>query len=94
MNKKLKTISLDAMIDKHIGKIGTLKRDAFENELRLDLIGEAIKKAISCRIYRLLVPAQDCRKIHYTDKRFAWYGAPLPNAFSCSFARGFSASSP
>jgi len=45
MNKKLKTISLDAMIDKHIGKIGTLKRDAFENELRLDLIGEAIKKA-------------------------------------------------
>ena len=45
MNKKLKTISLDTMIDKHIGKIGTPKRDAFENELRLDLLGEAIKQA-------------------------------------------------
>ena len=45
MNKKLKTISLDTMIDKHIGKIGTPKRDSFENELRLDLLGEAIKQA-------------------------------------------------
>lgn len=37
--------SLEEITDKHIGKIGTPKRDAFENELRLDLIGEAIKKA-------------------------------------------------
>ena len=33
------------MIDKHIGKKGTTKHDAFEHELRLDLIGEAIKQA-------------------------------------------------
>ncbi|MBN1768216.1 MAG: helix-turn-helix transcriptional regulator [Prolixibacteraceae bacterium] len=33
------------MTDKYIGKIGTPKRDEFENELRLDLIGEAIKQA-------------------------------------------------
>ena len=33
------------MIDKHIGKQGTPNRDAFENELRLDLLGEAIKQA-------------------------------------------------
>jgi HTH-type transcriptional regulator / antitoxin HipB len=33
------------MIDKHIGKPGTPKRDAFEHELRLDLLGGAIKKA-------------------------------------------------
>ena len=41
----MKTYSLDEMLDKHIGKIGTPKREAFENELRLDLLGEAIKQA-------------------------------------------------
>jgi HTH-type transcriptional regulator/antitoxin HipB len=45
MANKFKTVSLDAMIDKHIGKKGTKKRDAFEYELRLELLGEAIKKA-------------------------------------------------
>lgn len=45
MDKKLKTVSLDVMIDKHIGKRGTPKRDAFENELKIDLLGYAIKKA-------------------------------------------------
>jgi HTH-type transcriptional regulator / antitoxin HipB len=44
-DKKMKMFSLDEITDKHIGIIGTPKRDAFENELRLDLIGEAIKKA-------------------------------------------------
>jgi DNA-binding XRE family transcriptional regulator len=43
--KAMKTYSLDEMIDKHIGKTGTPKREEFENELRLDLLGEAIKKA-------------------------------------------------
>lgn len=42
---KFKTVSLDTMIDKHIGKRGTEKREAFENELRLDLLGQAIKQA-------------------------------------------------
>lgn len=42
---KFKTVSLDTMIDKHIGKKGTKKRDAFENELRIDLLGQAIKEA-------------------------------------------------
>jgi HTH-type transcriptional regulator / antitoxin HipB len=41
----LKTYNLDELTDKYIGKVGTLKRDAFENELRLDLLGEAIKQA-------------------------------------------------
>jgi len=41
----MKTTSLDTLIDKHIGEIGTQKRDKFENELRLDIIGETIKKA-------------------------------------------------
>ncbi|MHC1774339.1 MAG: helix-turn-helix domain-containing protein [Lentimicrobium sp.] len=44
-DKPLKTVSLDEVIDKHIGKPGTPKREAFENELRLDLLGEAIKQA-------------------------------------------------
>jgi len=33
------------MIDKHIGKPGTEKREAFENELMIDLLGHAIKQA-------------------------------------------------
>ena len=45
MDKTLKTVSLDTMIDKHIGEIGTSKREAFESELRIDLLGSAIKQA-------------------------------------------------
>ena len=41
----MKTYSLDEVTDKHIGKRGTAKRDAFEQELRLDLLGDAIKQA-------------------------------------------------
>lgn len=40
LNKK----SLDEMIDKHIGKKGTEKRDTFEEELRLDILGQTIKQ--------------------------------------------------
>ncbi len=44
-NKKLKTVSLDTMIDKHIGKVGTPDRNTFEQELNLELLGYAIKEA-------------------------------------------------
>jgi HTH-type transcriptional regulator / antitoxin HipB len=40
---KYKTVSLDKMIDKHIGKRGTQRREAFENELRIDLLGQTSK---------------------------------------------------
>jgi DNA-binding XRE family transcriptional regulator len=43
-NKKLNTTSLEVLIDKHIGKIGMPKRDAFEYELQLDILGETIKR--------------------------------------------------
>ena len=42
---EMTTYSLEEITDKHIGKRGTPNREAFENELRLDLLGEAIKKA-------------------------------------------------
>ncbi|OYU82913.1 MAG: transcriptional regulator [Flavobacterium sp. BFFFF2] len=42
---KFKTVSIDTMIDKHIGKRGSENREAFENELRIDLLGQAIKQA-------------------------------------------------
>ena len=46
MNKgELKTYSLDEITDKYIGKRGTPKRETFEYELRLDLLGDAIKQA-------------------------------------------------
>ena len=41
----MKTYSLEELTDKYIGKIGTRERDDFENELRLDLLGQAIKQA-------------------------------------------------
>ncbi|HAI74933.1 MAG TPA: transcriptional regulator [Microscillaceae bacterium] len=40
----LKTFSLEELTDKHIGQRGTLKREAFEFALQLDLLGETIKK--------------------------------------------------
>ena len=51
----IKTKSLDEITDKYIGKIGTLERDKFESELRLDLIGQVIKQA---RKERKLTQAQ------------------------------------
>lgn len=43
-SKKMKTVSLNTMIDKHIGKTGTPGREAFEYELKLELLGNAIKE--------------------------------------------------
>jgi len=43
MDDSLKTVSLETMINKHIGERGTPKREVFENELRIDLLGESIK---------------------------------------------------
>jgi DNA-binding XRE family transcriptional regulator len=40
-----KTVSLDQLKDKHIGKIGTTKREKYELDLSMDLIGEMIKEA-------------------------------------------------
>jgi DNA-binding XRE family transcriptional regulator len=41
----MKTKSLEEMMDKHIGKIGTTNRDEFEYELKMELLGNAIKRA-------------------------------------------------
>ncbi|MCE2789726.1 MAG: helix-turn-helix domain-containing protein [Saprospiraceae bacterium] len=41
----MKTYSLDELTDQYIGKRGTQKRELFEQELRLELIGDAIRKA-------------------------------------------------
>lgn len=77
--KEMKTYGLDELTDKYIGKEGTPKRDKFENELRLDLIGHAIRQA---RKERNLTQAQlgelvgvqkaQISKIenHLTDARF------------------------
>ncbi len=41
----MKTYSFEEVKDRYLGKRGTEKREKYEYELRLDLIGEAIKKA-------------------------------------------------
>lgn len=51
----MKTYSLDELTDKYIGKKGTNKRDEFENELRLDLLGQTIKQV---RLQRKLTQEQ------------------------------------
>ena len=43
--KTLKTYSLAEMKDKYIGKVGTQERDAYEYELRMDVLGKMIKTA-------------------------------------------------
>jgi DNA-binding XRE family transcriptional regulator len=42
--KTLKMYSLEEVTQRYIGKEGTPKRDAFENELKLELMGETLKK--------------------------------------------------
>jgi DNA-binding XRE family transcriptional regulator len=43
-NKPLQHLTLEELTDKYIGEKGSPKRDAFENELRLDLLGEALRQ--------------------------------------------------
>ena len=40
----LKIYTLEQAKNKHLGKVGTEKRDKYEYELRLDLLGEMIKQ--------------------------------------------------
>jgi len=40
----MKTYSLDEVTDKFVGKKGTTNRENFENELKIDLIGQTIKQ--------------------------------------------------
>jgi HTH-type transcriptional regulator/antitoxin HipB len=44
-NKKLVTYSLTEMKDKYIGEVGTINRDEYEYELRMDVLGKMIKTA-------------------------------------------------
>lgn len=40
---KNQTYSLSEMKDKYIGKVGTVERDEYEYELRMDVLGKMIK---------------------------------------------------
>ncbi len=42
---KKKTVSLETVKNRFIGNVGTEKRDRYELELKIDLIGDMIKKA-------------------------------------------------
>lgn len=41
----IKSVSLEEMKDKYLGKVGTQERDEYEYELRMDVLGKMIKKA-------------------------------------------------
>jgi len=40
----MKTISLSELKDKTLGKVGTPKRDQYEQELRVEILAEQIKQ--------------------------------------------------
>jgi len=42
-NEKRKTMTLDQLKDRDIGKIGTAERDKYEFDLRMELLEEMIK---------------------------------------------------
>ncbi len=42
--KKLKITTLEELKDIHIGKVGTTGREKYEYELRMELLGQMIKK--------------------------------------------------
>ena len=42
-NRTLRILTLDDLKDRDIGPVGTLDRDQYEFELRLDLLGEMIR---------------------------------------------------
>jgi HTH-type transcriptional regulator / antitoxin HipB len=52
---EIKSYSLSEMKDKYIGQIGTVEREKYEYELRMDVLGKMIKKA---RIERNLTQEQ------------------------------------
>ncbi len=43
--KKIKKYSLEKLTDEYIGEKGTPKREQFEFELKMDVLGDMIKKA-------------------------------------------------
>ena len=44
-DNKIKTYSLEDLTDQYIGKKGSPKREQFEFDLKLDILGDMIKKA-------------------------------------------------
>jgi len=42
---KLRIYTLNQAKDKHLGKVGTEKRDKYEYELKLDILGKMIRQA-------------------------------------------------
>lgn len=43
--KKMKTYSLEELTDKHIGTKGSKEREQFEFDLKLEILGDMVKKA-------------------------------------------------
>ena len=41
--KKMKMMSLDQLKDKHLGKVGTVERDKYEFDLKIEILGDMIK---------------------------------------------------
>jgi len=42
-NKKMKMMSLDQLKDKHLGEVGTIEREKYEIEFKIEILGDMIK---------------------------------------------------
>ena len=61
----MKAYTLNKVQDKLIGKIGTARRDKFEQELKIELADKATKQA-----HQKHRPAKNCSFINRRDKGF------------------------
>lgn len=41
--KKMRMMSLDQLKDKHLGEVGTVERDKYEFDLKIEVLGDMIK---------------------------------------------------
>ncbi len=84
----MKTYTLDEVQDKLIGKLGTPNRDKFEYELKMDLIGKAIKQT---RIERHLTQEELGKLIGVQKAQISRLESDASNATIDTLMRVFSA---
>jgi HTH-type transcriptional regulator / antitoxin HipB len=84
----MKTYTLDEVQDKLIGQLGTPDRDKFEYELKMDLIGKAIKQT---RIERHLTQEELGKLIGVQKAQISRLESNASNATIDTLMRVFSA---
>ncbi len=72
MADKFKTTLLTNMLDKHVGKRGTERREAFENELSIELGMKSKKQAPKVKLRKYGIPKPTSGNPHFRPQRIAY----------------------